>query len=314
MLGCWSSACAVRRRSKNYRSGDVIFLLMPCAFRLSNRIVIVAHPSPKPASPRQCPATPRLPARRCSPDPARRHLPARAPRALHSRHLQQPAQHVLVTDLGIPHDGAARLDGLDDLGALVTRQRKARRGAVDLHRAPQRLLGARRHAVVVVGGVGVSGVGGRECARGRPVHVFKRSHARVHGCRSKPRERAVCARLVGCFFRFDSTWRVACCCCAALPFQLSILSSALLFPALPCRFKPLPTLPASPPPPPPPLFLLSSPSCSPVRLVQDDDLVPPRRQRHLFLRKHLDLIAHDVDAAVVRRVELQHGVAVARAQ
>lgn len=34
----------------------------------------------------------------------------------------------------------------------------------------------------------------------------------------------------------------------------------------------------------------------PVCLVQDDDLVAPQRQRQLLLRKHLDLVAHDVDA------------------
>jgi hypothetical protein len=36
---------------------------------------------------------------------------------------------------------------------------------------------------------------------------------------------------------------------------------------------------------------------SPICLVQDDDFVPAWRQRHLFLRKHLDLVAHYVDAS-----------------
>jgi len=34
-----------------------------------------------------------------------------------------------------------------------------------------------------------------------------------------------------------------------------------------------------------------------VRLVEHHDLVAPGRQRHLFLGKHFDLVAHDVDAA-----------------
>ena len=35
-----------------------------------------------------------------------------------------------------------------------------------------------------------------------------------------------------------------------------------------------------------------SPAAPPVRLVQDHNLLAPRRQRHLLLRKHLDLVAH----------------------
>jgi hypothetical protein len=35
---------------------------------------------------------------------------------------------------------------------------------------------------------------------------------------------------------------------------------------------------------------------SPICLIQDYDFVPAWRQRHLFLRKHLDLVAHHVYA------------------
>ena len=43
-----------------------------------------------------------------------------------------------------------------------------------------------------------------------------------------------------------------------------------------------------------------------VRLVQYDDLVLAFLERHLFLGKHLDLVADHVDAAVVGRVHLEH--------
>jgi len=48
--------------------------------------------------------------------------------------------------------------------------------------------------------------------------------------------------------------------------------------------------------------------CHGVCLVQDYQLVPARRQRHLFGRKHFNLVPHDVYAAVVRCIQLQHGV------
>ena len=42
---------------------------------------------------------------------------------------------------------------------------------------------------------------------------------------------------------------------------------------------------------------------SPICLVKDDDLVPPRWQGHFLLRKHLDFVAHDVDPSVIRFVK-----------
>ena len=52
-----------------------------------------------------------------------------------------------------------------------------------------------------------------------------------------------------------------------------------------------------------------------VCLVENDDLVPPRREAgHLLVCKELDGVAHNVDAALVRRVQLQHALAVLVAQ
>ena len=81
-----------------------------------------------------------------------------------------------------------------------------------------------------------------------------------------------------------------------------------------------------PPPPPPPRAQPPSlqagaggraSSCgghAPVSLVQDHNLLAPRRQRDLLLRKQLDLVAHNVNTAVVRSVQLQHRLAKSRAQ
>ena len=43
-----------------------------------------------------------------------------------------------------------------------------------------------------------------------------------------------------------------------------------------------------------------------IRLIQNYHLVLARRQRHLLLRERLDAVAHDVDATLVRRVQLEH--------
>mmetsp|Transcript_4410 Transcript_4410/g.9869 ORF Transcript_4410/g.9869 Transcript_4410/m.9869 type:complete len:330 (-) Transcript_4410:182-1171(-) len=43
-----------------------------------------------------------------------------------------------------------------------------------------------------------------------------------------------------------------------------------------------------------------------VRLVENNHLVPSRRQGNLFLREDLDFVAHDVDSSLVRRVEFEH--------
>ena len=61
-------------------------------------------------------------------------------------HDDEPRQQLLVAEPRVAHDGAAALDGLDHLAALVAGQREARGVGVDLHRAPQRLLRARGHA------------------------------------------------------------------------------------------------------------------------------------------------------------------------
>lgn len=59
---------------------------------------------------------------------------------------EQALQDLLVGELGVAHDRASRLDGLDDLGGGVAGEREPRRVAVNLHCPPQRLLRARRHA------------------------------------------------------------------------------------------------------------------------------------------------------------------------
>lgn len=64
--------------------------------------------------------------------------------------LQQPRDDLLVRQARVPQDGTARLQRLDDLVTLVAREREPRRGAVDFHRAPKRLLGPARHAVCFV--------------------------------------------------------------------------------------------------------------------------------------------------------------------
>ena len=51
-----------------------------------------------------------------------------------------------------------------------------------------------------------------------------------------------------------------------------------------------------------------------VGLVEHDDLVLAGRQRHLLLGECLDPVPHDVDPAVVRRVELEHALLVRVAQ
>ena len=130
-----------------------------------------------------------------------------------------------------PHDSAARLDGLNDLGGLVAGQCKPRGGAVDLHGAPQRLLRRRRHAA----GQGGAGVGAAGCG----------GNATMDGAFSIGIATAMCKMLEQFAFSLPPAWR-----------------QHVLGPA------------------------------PPVRLIQDDDLLAPRRQRHLLLRKHLDLVAH----------------------
>lgn len=61
--------------------------------------------------------------------------------------LQKPLDDLRVRQLGVAQDRAARLQRLDDLVGLVAREGEARRVGVDLHRAAQRLLRARGHAV-----------------------------------------------------------------------------------------------------------------------------------------------------------------------
>mmetsp|Transcript_7986 Transcript_7986/g.21682 ORF Transcript_7986/g.21682 Transcript_7986/m.21682 type:complete len:249 (-) Transcript_7986:279-1025(-) len=43
-----------------------------------------------------------------------------------------------------------------------------------------------------------------------------------------------------------------------------------------------------------------------VGLVEDDNLVAARRQADALLRKHLDLVPHHIDAAIIRGVQLEH--------
>jgi hypothetical protein len=63
---------------------------------------------------------------------------------LHDPH--EAGQDLGVGEAGEAHDGAAALDGLDDLGGQVAGEGEARGVGVDLHRAPQRLLGSGCHA------------------------------------------------------------------------------------------------------------------------------------------------------------------------
>ncbi len=44
---------------------------------------------------------------------------------------------------------------------------------------------------------------------------------------------------------------------------------------------------------------------APVCLVQDDDLVAAGRQCHLLLRKHLDLVAHHINAPAREEVKMK---------
>lgn len=61
--------------------------------------------------------------------------------------LQQAFDDLRVGELGEAQDGAAGLQGFDDLVGLVAGESKACRVGVDLHCAAKRLLGARGHAV-----------------------------------------------------------------------------------------------------------------------------------------------------------------------
>jgi len=62
----------------------------------------------------------------------------------------EPRVYLSVGWLGEAQDGAARLNWLNDLGRVVARQRKPRRGRVQLHRPAHGLLGCRSHAVRLV--------------------------------------------------------------------------------------------------------------------------------------------------------------------
>lgn len=64
--------------------------------------------------------------------------------------LQQALEEFLVAQPRVPQDSTARLDGFDDLVALVAREREPCRVGIDLHRPAQGLLRARRHRVRLV--------------------------------------------------------------------------------------------------------------------------------------------------------------------
>lgn len=64
--------------------------------------------------------------------------------------LQEALDDLGVGEPAVPQDGAAGLQGLDDLVGLVAGEGEARRVRVDLHRAAQGLLRAGRHAVCLV--------------------------------------------------------------------------------------------------------------------------------------------------------------------
>ena len=61
--------------------------------------------------------------------------------------LHEPVDDLGVREAGVPQDGAAGLEGLDDLVGLVAGEGEAGGGRVDFHGAPEGLLCARGHAV-----------------------------------------------------------------------------------------------------------------------------------------------------------------------
>lgn len=61
-------------------------------------------------------------------------------------HFLQTSQNLSIRQLRVAQDGAAGLDGLDDLVRGIAGQRKAGRLGVDLHDPPERLLGSIGHA------------------------------------------------------------------------------------------------------------------------------------------------------------------------
>lgn len=66
--------------------------------------------------------------------------------SLLGHHFLQPGQDLSVRQLGVAEDGAAGLDGLNDLVGGVAGQGEARGPGVDLHDPPQGLLSPVRHA------------------------------------------------------------------------------------------------------------------------------------------------------------------------
>lgn len=77
--------------------------------------------------------------------------------ALGGDDLQEALHDLRVGEAGVAQDGAAGLEGLDDLVGLVAREGEARGAGVDFHRAAESLLRAGCHAgkemvLVVEGG------------------------------------------------------------------------------------------------------------------------------------------------------------------
>ena len=61
--------------------------------------------------------------------------------------LHKAVDDLCVSEAGVAKDGAAGLEGLDDLVRLVAGEGEAGGGGVDFHGAPEGLLGAGCHAV-----------------------------------------------------------------------------------------------------------------------------------------------------------------------
>lgn len=83
--------------------------------------------------------------------------------------LEEAREDLRVCEAGVAEDGAAGLEGLDDLVGGVAGEGEAGGGGVDLHGAPEGLLGAGCHAV----GGELSGMGTRDGGERLPVRFIE---------------------------------------------------------------------------------------------------------------------------------------------
>lgn len=162
--------------------------------------------------------------------------------------------------------------------ALVAREGEARCAAVDLHRAAERLL--RRGGHAARGGVSAEGGNAQPRRAGGDTAARCQVGVRAVACVRGGVRRGV---------RVNETEQRA-------EIQLDESGGRAI------RWQPLASENA--------LRALSielsdkivkrRPRSAPVGLVEEDNLVAAGRHRHLLLREHLDLVAHDVDASATR--------------